>query len=188
MFVRVWTGFNSCLVVVWWAHKLIALLWSSSEWFPFAVYQTFVIEQITGEMLSKMYNNIVWFDRYCGIRDPSWSELKHFVDFLNSQLQDCEENIFCNPDNVDDSWMQGTLKGFTSFVIRFMVTMSRVRIWYINNSWMTKCVNSGVVRGAAPPKSLISAPKFCLLIHAGFLWKWQKNGTSPLYDRDLTTP
>lgn len=60
--------------------------------------------------------------------DPSWSELKHFVDFLNSQLQDSEESTYCKPENVDDWWMRGTLAGFTSFVINFMVTMSRVGV------------------------------------------------------------
>jgi len=33
--------------------------------------------------------------RHCGIRDPSWSELHHFVNFLNKQLQDFEVSAFC---------------------------------------------------------------------------------------------
>ncbi|XP_020912940.1 E3 ubiquitin-protein ligase rnf213-alpha isoform X2 [Exaiptasia diaphana] len=63
--------------------------------------------------------------RYCGISDPSWSELKHFIDFLNSQLHDCEQSYFTNPANFDDQWMHGTLQGLKSFVVRFMITMSR---------------------------------------------------------------
>jgi hypothetical protein len=74
----------------------------------------------------KYLQTVLCIDRYCGIRDPSWSELKHFVDFLNSQVKDCEKSIYCKAENVDDKWMQGTLKGFKSFVVRFMVTMSRV--------------------------------------------------------------
>ena len=62
-------------------------------------------------------------DRNCGIEDPSWSELRYFVNFLNSQLQACEESSFCNMDSVGD-----TLEGFRSFVVRFMILMSRVRV------------------------------------------------------------
>ncbi|WAR11571.1 R213A-like protein [Mya arenaria] len=32
--------------------------------------------------------------RYCGVQDPSWSELQNFVWFLNRQLADLEENVF----------------------------------------------------------------------------------------------
>lgn len=59
--------------------------------------------------------------RNCGIEDPSWAELRHFVNFLNSQLQACEESSFCNMELVGD-----TLEGFRSFVVRFMILMSRV--------------------------------------------------------------
>ncbi len=60
--------------------------------------------------------------RNCGIEDPSWAELRHFVNFLNSQLQACEESSFCNMELVGD-----TLEGFRSFVVGFMILMSRVR-------------------------------------------------------------
>ncbi|PFX15559.1 E3 ubiquitin-protein ligase RNF213 [Stylophora pistillata] len=30
--------------------------------------------------------------RNCGVENPSWSELRYFVNFLNYQLRDCEEN------------------------------------------------------------------------------------------------
>ncbi|RMX46188.1 hypothetical protein pdam_00007847 [Pocillopora damicornis] len=66
--------------------------------------------------------------RNCGIPDPSWSEIRHFVSFLNSQLQDCEESFYCDmqlmravlagPDVLN-------LEGFRSFVVRFMIQMSR---------------------------------------------------------------
>ena len=61
--------------------------------------------------------------RNCGIEDPSWAELRHFVNFLNSQLQSCEESTFCNMEHVGD-----TLEGFRSFVVHFMILMSRVRV------------------------------------------------------------
>ena len=54
--------------------------------------------------------------------DPSWAELRHFVNFLNSQLQACEDSAFCNMELVGD-----TLEGFRSFVVQFMILMSRVR-------------------------------------------------------------
>ena len=67
--------------------------------------------------------------RNCGIPDPSWSEIRHFVSFLNSQLQDCEQSFYCDmqlmravlagPDVLN-------LEGFRSFVVRFMIQMSRV--------------------------------------------------------------
>ncbi|KAJ7339383.1 hypothetical protein OS493_005778 [Desmophyllum pertusum] len=66
--------------------------------------------------------------RNCGIPDPSWSEIRHFVSFLNSQLRDCEQSFFCDmqlmrtilagPDVLN-------LEGFRSFVVRFMIQMSR---------------------------------------------------------------
>ncbi|XP_046860852.1 E3 ubiquitin-protein ligase rnf213-alpha-like [Xenia sp. Carnegie-2017] len=48
--------------------------------------------------------------QYCGIRDPSWAELHHFANFLNVQLRDCEKSL---------------LQGFKTFVVRFMIKMSR---------------------------------------------------------------
>ena len=60
--------------------------------------------------------------RNCGVVDPSWAELRHFVNFLNSQLQACEDSAFCNMELVGD-----TLEGFRSFVVQFMILMSRVR-------------------------------------------------------------
>ena len=67
--------------------------------------------------------------RYCGIRDPSWAELYHFVNFLNIQLHDCEESVFCNPQLVGD-----VLQGFRTFAVRFMIQMSRVSFSCNNNN------------------------------------------------------
>ncbi|KAJ7339375.1 hypothetical protein OS493_005769 [Desmophyllum pertusum] len=58
--------------------------------------------------------------RNCGIPDPSWSEIRHFVSFLNSQLRDCEQSDYC-----DMQLMRSILEGFRSFVVRFMIQMSR---------------------------------------------------------------
>jgi len=59
--------------------------------------------------------------RHCGIENPSWSELKHFVNFLNVQLSACEISVFCSEMLAPD------LPGFINFVIQFMIQMSKVR-------------------------------------------------------------
>ena len=64
--------------------------------------------------------------RYCGVKNPSWTELHHFIKFLNTQLEDCEGSIFCNEAVVGD-----VLQGFKQFVVQFMIRMSRV-CFYIN--------------------------------------------------------
>uniref|UniRef100_A0A2K6FX44 E3 ubiquitin-protein ligase RNF213 n=1 Tax=Propithecus coquereli TaxID=379532 RepID=A0A2K6FX44_PROCO len=57
---------------------------------------------------------------YCGVINPSWSELRNFARFLNYQLRDCEASLFCDPDVIGD-----TLKGFKNFVVTFMILMAR---------------------------------------------------------------
>ena len=53
--------------------------------------------------------------------NPSWLEIKHFVTFLNLQLDSCEKSVFC-----DDSLVGDLLKGLKSFVVKFMIRMSKV--------------------------------------------------------------
>ncbi|XP_045155456.1 E3 ubiquitin-protein ligase RNF213-like [Echinops telfairi] len=57
---------------------------------------------------------------YCGVMNPSWSELRNFARFLNYQLKDCEASVFCNPDLTGD-----TLRGFKNFVVTFLICMAR---------------------------------------------------------------
>ncbi|XP_026936735.1 E3 ubiquitin-protein ligase RNF213 isoform X2 [Sagmatias obliquidens] len=57
---------------------------------------------------------------YCGVINPSWSELRNFAQFLNYQLRDCEASLFCDPSFVGD-----TLVGFKNFVVTFMILMAR---------------------------------------------------------------
>ena len=68
------------------------------------------------------FHHILTIFRHCGIRDPSWSELHHFVSFLNKQLQDFEVSTFCGTAAVED------LPGFAQFVLRFLIQMSRVYV------------------------------------------------------------
>ncbi|XP_070580815.1 E3 ubiquitin-protein ligase RNF213-like [Ptychodera flava] len=61
------------------------------------------------------------FLRHCGVADPSWAELRHFVWFLNEQLKDCEHSVFCQARHLEDA----SLNGFLNFVVRFMMQMSK---------------------------------------------------------------
>ncbi|XP_062496366.1 E3 ubiquitin-protein ligase RNF213-like isoform X4 [Pezoporus occidentalis] len=56
---------------------------------------------------------------FCGRSNPSWTELSNFTHFLNFQLQKCEKSIFCSPVVGAD------FSGFKTFVIKFMITMSK---------------------------------------------------------------
>ena len=57
----------------------------------------------------------------CGVNDPSWMELKHFLNFLNAQFEDCENSTFCNVEHT-----RYVLPGFKAFVVKFMLRMSKV--------------------------------------------------------------
>lgn len=57
---------------------------------------------------------------YCGIKDPSWAELRNFAWFLNLQLKDCETSVFCDANFTGD-----TLTGFKTFVVDFMMLMAK---------------------------------------------------------------
>ncbi|XP_048466706.1 E3 ubiquitin-protein ligase rnf213-alpha-like [Rhincodon typus] len=60
------------------------------------------------------------FLQYCGLRDPSWAELRNFTWFLNLQLKSCEQSVFCKPLFVGD-----TLIGFKNFIVEFMILMAQ---------------------------------------------------------------
>lgn len=64
--------------------------------------------------------------RQCGIRDPSWTELRNFIGFLDVQLKASEKSIFCNEAIVGD-----VMSGFKTFVVRFMIRMSKVYYSFI---------------------------------------------------------
>ncbi|XP_008435734.1 E3 ubiquitin-protein ligase rnf213-beta [Poecilia reticulata] len=57
---------------------------------------------------------------HCGMKNPSWGELKNFSWFLNVQLKDCEVSVFCDPDFLADH-----LPGFKDFIVKFMIHMAR---------------------------------------------------------------
>ncbi|XP_065678763.1 E3 ubiquitin-protein ligase rnf213-alpha isoform X3 [Hydra vulgaris] len=57
--------------------------------------------------------------KYCGVKDPCWSEVRNFVHFFNTQLMDCEQSIFTSH-HVDED-----LRGFKTFVINFLLEMAQ---------------------------------------------------------------
>ena len=61
--------------------------------------------------------------RFCGIKDPSWSEIRHFVKFLDLQLKSCEESVF-----TDRTFVGDVMAGLKGFVVKFMIRMSRVML------------------------------------------------------------
>lgn len=64
--------------------------------------------------------------RHCGVRNPSWAELHHFVGFLSTQLRNFERTDFCQFAAEED------LPGFAKFVLQFLITMSRVSVDCLN--------------------------------------------------------
>jgi len=69
------------------------------------------------------------FCRNCGLEDPTWSELRHYVHFLSSQLTKVLASPFCGPSLARE------LPGFKSFVVKFMLTMAKVKTLraFVNN-------------------------------------------------------
>ena len=72
--------------------------------------------------------------RHSGVRDPSWSEICHFVTFLNVQLQSCEQSVFCNEAFVSD-----VMSGLKSFMVNFMMAMSKVSSIKLSLSSYLRC-------------------------------------------------
>lgn len=72
----------------------------------------------------KTYSHLLSFSlitcRHFGVQDPSWAELHHFISFLNQQLGNFEESVYCSDATATD------LPGFRAFVLQFMLQMSKV--------------------------------------------------------------
>lgn len=58
--------------------------------------------------------------RHTKIPNPTWKEIRHFVWFLNIQLNACEQSNFIR-----------RVKGLKHFTVEFMIMMSRVSAWLI---------------------------------------------------------
>ena len=59
--------------------------------------------------------------RYCGVKDPCWSEIRNFIHFFNTQLIDCEQCAFTSVHCAED------LRGFKIFVVSFLLEMAQVQ-------------------------------------------------------------
>ena len=82
------------------------------------------LEDFTYTVMSVPYGNPVQFMeivlKYCGLENPSWSELSCFIYFLGYQLYSCEQNIYYQTALLEDDW-----KGFRTFLINMIIPMSR---------------------------------------------------------------
>ena len=56
----------------------------------------------------------------CRTKQPSWAEVRNFTSFLDKQLSDCDNSDYCQSGVMGQEW-----KGFKSFVVKFMLHMSR---------------------------------------------------------------
>lgn len=60
--------------------------------------------------------------RSCGIKEPSWSEIQHFLCFLDIQLELCERSVFCTSVAGEE------LAGLKGFAVKIMIQMSMVSL------------------------------------------------------------
>ena len=67
-----------------------------------------------------LIDNLKRFVFHCGVKRPSWSEIRNFVTFLDKQLSDCDNSDYCKSSMMAEEW-----NGFKHFVVKFMILMSR---------------------------------------------------------------
>ena len=56
----------------------------------------------------------------CGVDNPSWSELNHFITFFSNQMSACDNSDFYQTMSDEKGW-----GGFKSFIVKYMISMSR---------------------------------------------------------------
>nr|XP_039262088.1 E3 ubiquitin-protein ligase rnf213-alpha-like [Styela clava] len=59
--------------------------------------------------------------------NPTWAQLRHFASFMNVQLKNCEESIFCQKVSMGggQTWQDTELRGLKDFAVKFMIRMSQ---------------------------------------------------------------
>lgn len=72
-----------------------------------------------------------YLSSHCCVQNPSWAELRNFVHFLNTQLQDFEKSDYCSVILKED------LPGFPVFVLRFLIQMSKVVYFFFIRMYIT---------------------------------------------------
>ena len=65
---------------------------------------------------------------HCKVSHPSWAELAQFARFLYVQLNDCQNSVYCKQVFGEDT-------DFKTFVVKFMITMSKVCYYYYFNNY-----------------------------------------------------
>ena len=81
---------------------------------------TFIFQPSEGIGRVSSIDNLNIILKNCGIAHPSWAEVRNFVLFLDRQLSDCDNADYCHSGVLEQDW-----KGFRSFVVKFMILMSR---------------------------------------------------------------
>ena len=103
----------------------------------------------------------------CGVKDPSWAELNHFLQFLNIQLRSCEESVFCNEVVVGD-----TLPGLKKFAVKFMIKMAKVTILICSLCYIMRDIELRAIRTL---QHLPCVEKLPLKMKRELTWKSWRN-------------
>ncbi|XP_077969852.1 E3 ubiquitin-protein ligase rnf213-alpha-like isoform X1 [Styela clava] len=64
--------------------------------------------------------------RHCGMENPTWAQLCYFSNFLNMQLTNCEESVFCKIIQSESKETQSIeFAGLKAFSVYFMIKMAQ---------------------------------------------------------------
>jgi len=58
--------------------------------------------------------------RECGLNNPSWRELAHYIKFLSCQIENLEKNDYFGENFID------FIPGFRQFAIKSLLQMAKV--------------------------------------------------------------
>ena len=72
----------------------------------------------------------------CGIDNPTWAEIHHFIKFLDIQLESSEKSVFCN-----QAFVRDVLSGMKGFVVKFMIRMSQVLACFCCTCYIVRSVS-----------------------------------------------
>lgn len=95
--------------------------------------------------------------KHCGLPNPTWTELRMFLSFLNVQLSDCEQNVFILGARED-------LPGLQQFLIKFLLEMSRdfaTRSLQLAEQTLNNCSRQKQQRSQLLPVSLFQTLRTC---------------------------
>ena len=61
------------------------------------------------------------FSSSCGLHDPSWAKIRHFVEFLNIQLLSCDGSLFS-----DEAFVGDVMPGLKGVVVKLYVMVNKL--------------------------------------------------------------